>query len=99
MNVKIAEDRSLVVNERQRVETAWVSIDDCVLGCRVPMGVGDISQAHHRLLNTGEGFAPWPPIVGHWRDSRFVIDDGRHQYIAELMLGRSRVFVAWIVDV
>lgn len=48
-----------------------------------------------RLLQQGEA-ACWPPIVGHWEDDRFVVCDGRHEYVASLMLGRARIYVAWL---
>jgi len=27
---------------------------------------------------------------------RFLVDDGRHDYLAALMLGRERLFVCWL---
>jgi hypothetical protein len=37
----------------------------------------------------------WPCPVGHWEGERFVITDGRHQYVAALMLGLEFLLVAW----
>src|ERR1700739_1514851 len=54
-----------------------------------------VEKRFRRLLNIGD-CAPWPPIVGHWEDGRFVVCDGRHDYLAALMMGRDRVFVCWL---
>ena len=49
---------------------------------------GEISAA----AEPGDG-APWPSIVVHWEDSRFVVCDGRHDYLAAPMIGRDKLFV------
>ncbi len=98
MTVRVAEDRSMCVQPYQVVQTAWVDVDLCKLGCRVPMSPEAVEKKFRRLLNLGE-CAPWPPIVGHWEGERFVVDDGRHDFLAALMLGRERVFVCWLQDV
>jgi hypothetical protein len=97
MTVLVAEDRSMCVQPHQVVHTAWVDIDQCRLGCRVPMSPDSVEKKYRRLLNLGD-CAPWPPIVGHWDGGRFVVDDGRHEYLASLMLGRERLFVCWLDD-
>jgi hypothetical protein len=95
MTVMVAEDRSMCVQPDQIVRTAWVDIDLCKLGCRVPMSPEAVEKKFRRLLNLGDA-APWPPIVGHWEEERFLVDDGRHDYLATLMLGRERLFVCWL---
>jgi hypothetical protein len=35
------------------------------------------------------------PLAGE----RFLVDDGRHDYLAALMLGREKIFVCWLTDV
>lgn len=95
MTVMVAEDRSMCVQPHQVVRTAWVDIDLCRLGCRVPMSPEAVEKKFHRLLNLGD-CAPWPPVVGHWVGECFVVDDGRHEYLAALMLGRERLFVCWL---
>ena len=97
MSVRIFEDRTMLVQPGQRVGTGWIDIDSCRLGCRAPMSPEAVEKKHRRLLQQGDG-QPWPPIVGHWRGDRFVVCDGRHEYLAALMLGRDRLFVAWLVD-
>lgn len=98
MSVRIFEDRTLFVRPDQRVETAWIDIDCCRIGCRAQMSPEAVEKKYRRLLQQGDG-QPWPPIVGHWDDERFVVCDGRHEYLAALMLGRERLFVCWLADV
>lgn len=98
MTVLVAEDRSLHVRRDQTVHTAWVDIDQCRLGNRTRMGCGDVEMAYRRLLNVGPDAAPWPPIVGHWEGERFTIHDGRHAFLASLMLGLDKVLVCWLAD-
>ncbi len=97
MTVLVAEDRSMCVQPYQVVQTASVDIDLCKLGFRSPMSPEAIEKKFRRLLNLGD-CAPWPPIVGHWENERFLVDDGRHDYLAALMLGREQVFVCWLQD-
>jgi hypothetical protein len=59
------------------------------------MAVGDVEAKYRQLLCQGDA-AVWPPITGTWSGSRFSVSDGRHQFIASLMLGREKVLVAWI---
>lgn len=91
----LVADREMVVQPDQRVSTDWVHVDACRLGCRERMDCAAIERAFRRLLQLDRGQA-WPPILGHWEDGRFVVDDGRHEYLAALALGRERVFVAWL---
>jgi hypothetical protein len=56
-----------------------------------------VEKKFRRLLNLGD-CAPWPPVVGHWERERFFVDDGRHDYLAALMLGREKLFVCWLED-
>jgi hypothetical protein len=72
-----------------------VDIDLCRLSFRLPMSPEAVEKKYRRLLNLGE-CAPWPPIVGHWEDGRFVVCDGRHDYLASLMIGRDKLFVCWL---
>ena len=96
MSVWVAEDRSMSVRQDQVVKTAWVDIDACRLGSRVPMASATLDEKARKLICIGDGIASWPPIVGHWADDRFVVCDGRHEYLASQMLGRAKLFVAWL---
>jgi len=78
-----------------KVVTGYVDCWKVILSCRAPMSVGDVSAAHNKLLQMG-GEQPWPCPNGVWKDDVFHIHDGRHQYIASLMLGMSHILVAWI---
>jgi hypothetical protein len=98
MTVLVAEDRSMCVQPYQVVQTAWVDIDLCKLAFRLPMSPEAVEKKFRRLLNLGD-CAPWPPVVGHWEGERFLVDDGRHDYLAALMLGREKLFVCWLQDV
>ena len=95
MTVMVPEDRSMCVQPNQVVRTAWVDIDLCRLSFRAPMSPESVERKYRRLLNLGD-CAPWPPIVGHWEDGRFVVCDGRHDYVAALMIGRDKLFVCWL---
>lgn len=96
--VTIADDRSMRVPAGRTVSTDYVSVEDVVLGCRDRMAVGDVEAACRRMLQLGTD-AAWPPPVGQWReDRRFVLTDGRHEYVAALMLGRTHLLVAWLEE-
>lgn len=89
------QDRSLIVKPGQQVRTGYVAIFDCVLACRERMAVGDVDRAFQRVLQLGDN-SMWPCPNGHWEAGRFVIEDGRHEFVASLMLGKSHILVAWI---
>jgi hypothetical protein len=89
------EDRSMLVQPGEQVVTMWIPIDQCVLGNRTRMDLGAIDLKYRKLLQLGEA-QTWPPIVGEWGDdNRFVVLDGRHEYLAALALGREQLFVAF----
>jgi hypothetical protein len=93
--VALAEDRSLVVPPGSRVRTDYVAIDRISLACRDRMAVGDVDRAYQWQLQLGNQ-QRWPCPVGRWDGERFVITDGRHQYVASLMLGMEHLLVAWV---
>jgi hypothetical protein len=88
-------DRSMRVDPGEVVRTAWVSVEEVRLACRDRMAVGDVAAAYQRVLARGES-AGWPCPVGFWDGARFVVTDGRHEFVATLMLGRRRLLVAWV---
>jgi hypothetical protein len=92
--VRVNEDRSLLVPPGHHVNTGYAHINDVQLACRDRMAVGDVDTAYRRLLNTLPA-QPWPPPVGRWDGPRFTLYDGRHTYLAALMLGVERLLVAW----
>lgn len=95
MSVRVVEDRSLCIQPDQVVKSDWIDIDCCKLGLHSRMTPEAVEKKWRRLLQQGEA-ACWPPVVGHWEGERFVVCDGRHEYIAALMLGRTRTYVAWL---
>ena len=78
MTVMVPEDRSMCVQPRQIVRTAWVDINLCRLSFRLPMSPEAVEKKYRRLLNLG-AVRPWPPVVDI---VRFVVCDGRHGYLA-----------------
>jgi hypothetical protein len=94
--LSIVQDRGLAVPPGAIVRTGYVEVHKIRLACRERMAVGDVAQAYQKRLQLGAN-APWPPPYGVWaQDGWFEIHDGRHEYVATLMLGHSHVFVAWI---
>lgn len=95
--IAISEDRSVAVPPGRIIRTGYVPIDRVTLACRDRMAVGDVDRAYQRLLQLGD-HQPWPSPRGHWDGDRFVIVDGRHQYVASLMLGIEHILVAWLAE-
>lgn len=91
----VMKDRNLVVPPQAIVKTAWVDVDVCRLGCRERMDFAAIERAGRELLQLAGG-QMFPPVNGRWEGERFVVLDGRHEYLAALALGRTRVLVAWM---
>lgn len=94
-------DRTLVISTEQIVKTGWVQTASVRLACPASMAVGDVERAFKRVLDRGVTNGGWPPPVGHWSTIEmtvFVIDDGRHEFVASLMHGQPEIFVAWVED-
>jgi hypothetical protein len=98
MAIWVAEDRSLSVKPGQCVRTAWIDIDLCKLANRSRMSPEAVQKKYQKLLCMGDNCS-WPPIVGQWDGERFNVYDGRHEYLASLMLGRTKLLVGWLEDV
>jgi len=95
--IAIAEDRSISVPPGQIIRTGYVSTDLVTMACRDRMTPGDVKQAYDRLIQMGD-HQPHPSPYGYWHGPRFVIIDGRHQFISSLMLGKTHILVAWLDD-
>lgn len=95
--LRIAEDRGMTVPAGQTVSTRYVHVDAVSLACRDRMAVGDIERAMQRRMAAAPG-QPWPCPIGTWEGDRFRIIDGRHEFVAALMLGCEYVLVAWIEE-
>lgn len=92
--VAIAEDRSMAVGPGMIVRTGYVHVENVRMGCRDRMAVGDVAGAYQKQLQLGDK-QRWPCPNGEWDGDTFVVHDGRHQYIACLMLGLDYMLVAW----
>ncbi len=86
-------DRAFRVPEGHTVATGYVNVWKIRLACRDRMGVEDVGKAFQKRLNLRSVF---PPPNGYWDGDEFVINDGRHEYIAALMLGDEYLLVAWV---
>lgn len=94
--VSTIEDRSIAVPPGYVVQTGYVEIYRIRLACRERMAIGDVDRAYQRQLQLGEHQA-WPCPRGHWDGDIYVLVDGRHSYVATLMLGFEHLLVAWVV--
>jgi hypothetical protein len=77
--------------------TGYVRVDRVRLACRDRMALGDVAEKYNRRLQLGDS-QPWPCPRGHWDGETFVIIDGRHDYVACLMLGLEYILVCWVVN-
>jgi hypothetical protein len=93
--IAVGEDRSIAVPPGHVVKTGYVSVWRVRLGCRERMAIGDVNQAYQRRLQLA-GRQPWPCPRGYWDGEEFVIEDGRHEYVAAVMLGYDHLLVAWL---
>jgi hypothetical protein len=90
-----AVDRAVLVPAGQIIKTARVGVWKCRLANRERMAVGDVGAAFQKILQLGDS-SMWPCPNGHWEGDEFVIHDGRHEYVASVMLGREEILVAWL---
>jgi hypothetical protein len=94
----VITDRHRIVPPGHVIVTGYVSIWDIELVCRDRMAVGDVDAAFRRLLQLGED-SMWPCPNGYWQTGqhgrKFIISDGRHEYIATIMIGRKYILCAW----
>lgn len=90
-----APDRSLLVGPGQVVKTGYVDVWQCRLACRAPMAAGDVADAYRKALQFGDR-SEWPCPNGRWEGEVFWIHDGRHSWIASVMLGKTHILVAWV---
>ncbi|MEW5927806.1 MAG: hypothetical protein AB1941_09990 [Gemmatimonadota bacterium] len=99
--VSLTEDRSIAVPAGHLIRTDYVRVERVRLACRERMAIGDVDRAYQRTLQLGAS-ERWPCPIGEWETDaedgarQFVIRDGRHQYVAALMMGKSHILVAWL---
>lgn len=75
--------------------TGYVPTAEIVFQSDVPMSVADVKEKITQFTSIGSGQA-YPLPVGNWKDGRFHLWDGRHRFVASLMLCRRTMLVAWI---
>lgn len=90
-------DRSMLVPPGKLVNTAYVDVFKIRLACRERMAVGDVDKAFQKRLQAAPNQV-WPPPLGYWKDDYFVIEDGRHEWIASVMLGHTHILVGWLTE-
>jgi hypothetical protein len=93
----MVEDRTLNVPPGKVIRSGWVDIFKVRADCRERMSVGDVDRAYQKHLQLGDQ-SSWPPPNGYWDGNVFVIKDGRHEWIARMMLGKNQLFVCWLED-
>lgn len=95
--VSLGQDRSISVPPGAIVKTGYVDVFKVRLACRERMAVGDVDRAFQRRLQAAPN-QPYPSPVGHWEDDVFIIHDGRHDWVAAVMIGQSHILVAWLEE-
>jgi hypothetical protein len=95
--VILLDDRQMVVQPEQIVKLEWVPIELCMLGSPQAINPAAIERAYCRLLQLDQAQS-FPPPNGVWQGERFVIYDGRHEYLAALAAGRTQLLVAWLEE-
>jgi hypothetical protein len=91
----LADDRSIAVPPGWLPVTGYVPIHKIKMVCRERMAIGDLDRAYQKRLQAGEN-QPWPCPTGKWDDETFLLHDGRHEYIASLMIGYEYLLVTWL---
>jgi hypothetical protein len=85
----------MMIDEGHVMRSAYVKTAEIVfpMGGR-PMAVASVEEKVRRAsAYPGREFYPLP--VGKWVERRFHLWDGRHRYIAALMLGQETMLVCW----
>lgn len=95
--VSLSQDRTISVPPGAVVKTGYVDVFKVRLSCRERMAVGDVDRAFQRRLQAAPN-QPYPSPLGQWDGDIFVIQDGRHEWVAAVMLGQSHLLVAWMEE-
>lgn len=93
--VSFALDRSMKVPPGHIVKTGYVDVFKIKLACRDRMAVGDVGAAYQKLLQLGD-HEQFPCPTGKWKGKIFELHDGRHQWVASIMLGKTHMLVSWV---
>ena len=95
--VSTSADRSMTVPPGHVIKTGYVDVFKVRLAQRERMAVGDVDRAFQKRIQLGSS-QPWPSPRGYWDGEQFVIVDGRHEWIATVMLGHEYILVAWLEE-
>jgi hypothetical protein len=96
--VAFAFDKSIAVPQGAIVRTGYVDVFAVRLACRERMAIGDVSEAYQKRLQLGD-CEPFPCPTGYWEEGIFILIDGRHGWIANVMLGKTHILVSWLEEV
>jgi len=80
----------------QLLVTAYVPLADIVFQNDVPMSCLEVQRKVDEYVRIGPNHPE--PLMVEWRGDRPHLLDGRHRYIAALMLGRRVALVGWHTD-
>jgi hypothetical protein len=94
----VVRDRGFDVPPGKVPVSGYVEVFRVRLACRDRMAVGDVAEAYNRLLQKLPN-QEHPAPFGYWQDDgTFVVVDGRHAYIASVMLGLTHLLVTWLEE-
>lgn len=88
-------DKSLSVPPGKKVVTDYVHIDKVKMACKDKMAIGDVNEKYQLVLQNAPNCI-FPAPVGHWDNDRFVVVDGRHTFMAYVLLGYEYILVSWM---
>ena len=91
-------DRTISVPPGSIVRTGYVPIEKIRLSSYENLSLPDIKEKYEIFKqNAPNQIFPCP--IGNWEQVNFVIVDGRHAFVALMILGMSHILVAWIDSV
>jgi len=86
----------MIIPAGQVLKTGYVRTADVVFPMTgAAMSITEVKEKITQFTAIKEAQA-YPLPVGRWEGGRFLLWDGRHRYIASLMLGREKMLVAWL---
>lgn len=87
----------MIIKSGQILKSGYVPTNEIVFQNDVPMAVASVKEKIDQFTSIGDNQA-YPLPLGKWIDDKFHLWDGRHRYIASLMLGRKTMLVAWVEE-
>lgn len=86
----------MIIPEGHILVTGYVPTNEIVFHSECVMSVTDVKEKITQQTHIRGGTA-YPVPIGDWRDGRFHLWDGRHRYIAALLLNRKTMLVGWVI--